>query len=60
MEKTDMGCTVEEIASCADIQYWSNDQTRTLLIDLKRFQSNTFDQTLLIKRFRSNALNQTL
>ena len=48
--------TVEEIASCVDIQYRSKafDQTQTLMINLKRLlsNSNAFDQTqaLLIKQ----------
>ena len=51
--------TLEEIASCEDIQCRSSDfdRTRTLLTELKRFwsNSNTFDWTLLIECFWLNA-----
>ena len=65
-------CTVEEIASYADILCWSNAFDPTLLIErfwlnafnrtlsIERFQSNAFDQTLSIECFQSNAFNQML
>ena len=55
-----LACTVEEIASYVDIQYRSNTFNRMLSIELERFQSNAFNQTLTIERFQSNAFNRTL